>query len=280
MKAPSDPTVNTAGKIAATVTSLGKLLLQSRPVGDYPVAESGKPLIILGNGPSLRETLETHSDLLRSTPALAVNFAANTPEFKDIKPRFYVLADPVFFSAGDNDNVRKLHDSLNSISWKITLFIPRGKKFESSNPNLEICRFNMVGIEGNETLENFAFSNRLGMPRPRNVLIPSIMIGIWCGFKKIIICGADHSWTETLKVEGDNKVVSVQPHFYAENRKEKERIAQVYTDVRLHHILYSFYIAFRAYHTIRRYADLKGIRILNATKNSFIDAFERVSLGD
>lgn len=278
MKTLSDPTVNTAGKIAETVTSLGKLLLQSRPVGKYPAAVKNKPLIILGNGPSLRNAIDNHSDILTSNPTLAVNFAANTPEFRQIKPTYYVLADPVFFNPEGNSQVRKLIESINTIDWEMTLFIPRKENFKTNNPNLKICRFNMVGIEGNSILEKYAFRHKLGMPRPRNVLIPSIMIGIWCGYKNIVICGADHSWTETLRVDKENRVVSIQPHFYAENEKETERISQVYSNVRLHHILHSFYVAFRAYHSIRQFADSNGIRILNATPDSFIDAFERKAL--
>lgn len=274
MKTPSDPTVTYAGKIAETITSLGKLLLQSRHIGPYPQAAEGEEIIVMGNGPSLRGTIENEMPRLRATRTLAVNFAACTPEFNEIRPDFYVLADPVFFTEG-NPQVDKLMSDLGSVSWDMILFVPRGAKPRISNPNIRILPFNMVGVEGSAMLEDFAFRHRLGMPRPRNVLIPSLMIACWLGFKKITIKGADHSWMETLRVDGNNNVISVQPHFYSDSTEEKERVRQVYADVRLHHIIYSFYVAFRAYHSIERYASKNGITIVNETPDSFIDAFRR-----
>lgn len=274
-KTPSDPTVTFAGKIAETVTSVAKLMLQSRPVPAYPQAQEGKELIVMGNGPSLRKTIDTQLERLCSSDTLAVNFAANTPELKQIKPKFYVLADPVFFDKNAEGNVASLRENISAVDWDMTLFIPRGRVFETTNPHLNVLPFNMVGTEGSEALENFAFDRRLGMPRPRNVLIPALMIGCWMNYKTISVVGADHSWMETLKVDSENRVISVQPHFYSDNESEKQRVAQVYSGVKLHHIIHSFYVAFRAYHSINRFAMRKGIKIINQTPDSFIDAFSR-----
>ena len=73
-----------------------------------------------------------------------------------------------------------------------------------------------------------------GMPRPRNVLIPSIMTGISLGFKRIFITGADHGWTKTLSVNDRNEVISVQPHFYTEDSHEQQRIRIDYLKYPLH----------------------------------------------
>ena len=37
-------------------------------------------------------------------------------------------------------------------------------------------------------------------------LIPSIMLGIWLGYREIYLLGADHTWTKTLSVDDDNRV--------------------------------------------------------------------------
>ncbi len=116
------------------------------------------------------------------------------------------------------------------------------------------------------------------MPRPRNVLIPAIMVGMAMGYKEIFIIGADHTWTRTLEVDDDNNVVSVQPHFYKDNEEEKQRVTSVYRNVRLHDMLLSMHLAFKSYHTIARYARERGVRIVNATPGSFIDAFQRERL--
>lgn len=95
------------------------------------------------------------------------------------------------------------------------------------------------------------------------------------GFKDIYIIGADHSWIKTLDVNENNEVVSIQPHFYKDNNEEHSRVASVYKNVRLHEILMSFHVAFKAYHQIAAYASAKGVNIYNSTPASYIDAFPR-----
>ena len=104
------------------------------------------------------------------------------------------------------------------------------------------------------------------------------MIALLCGYNKIYVAGADHSWTKTLSVDDNNNVVSIQPHFYREDEKEVKRVNTEYMHYPLHQILYSFYVAFRSYHTIERFARHINRQIINITPESFIDAFTRKKL--
>lgn len=261
------------------IKSIVKILLSPRRAS-FKHQERKRPLIILGNGPSLSRTLAEAGDYLAQNPLLAVNFAANTPQFQELRPQFYVLADPHFFRNAADPNVSRLMDNLNAVSWEMTLFVPFGVKPALTNPAVTVCHFPLKAIEGPAWFRNTAFSAGLGMPRPRNVLIPSIMIGIWLGFKEIYVCGADHSWVRTLSVNERNEVISIQPHFYEEDSREVERQRVDYLKIPLHQILESQAIAFRAYHTIQDYASSRGISIFNASPGSFIDAFPRRSLKD
>lgn len=261
----------------ATAKSAVKMLLQSRPAV-FPKVARNSPLYILGNGPSLREVLDNHTDFLRARDTLAVNFAANTPDFFIVRPKFYVLADPHFFQNTADPNVSRLIESLNRVDWPMTLFIPAKARLAPAlitNPSITIARFNFVAAEGFGWFEKLAFNRKWGMPRPRNVLIPSIMTGLWLGYREIYLLGADHSWLTTLTVDSDNRVASVQPHFYKEDEQEQQRIRKAYLSLPLHSVLESFYVAFKAYHTIQRYATSIGAVIYNATCDSFIDAFPR-----
>ena len=216
---------------------------------------------------------------------IAVNFAANAPEFFELQPTGYVLADPHFFDGISTDpNVAKLWDNIRSTRWPMTLFLPANRKEFvtemrlSDIPHLTISYYNLTPVEGCKSLSHRLFNLGLGMPRPRNVLIPSIMLAIREGYGTIYIAGADHSWTRTLWVDEDNRVVSIQPHFYQDNEEEKKRVATEYHNYPLHQILQSLYIAFRSYFDIADYAKTKGIDILNITPDSFIDAFPRLRL--
>lgn len=256
---------------------------QSRRCTIKPAARPGEKLIIMGNGPSLADNIRNDLKKLAAAKTLAVNFAANAEEFTLLHPDFYLLADPHFFLGRKSDpNVEKLFTRFNEIvNWDMTLFVPVGRSASSlgiTNPHIRIEHFNLVGVEGFRWLTSAAYSAGLGMPRPRNVLIPAIMIGIIMGFKEIYIIGADHSWIKTLDVNENNEVVSVQPHFYKDNNEEHSRVTAVYKNVRLHEILMSFHVAFKAYHIIADYARKKGVEIYNSTPSSYIDAFTRKPL--
>ncbi len=269
---------------AQSLASLAKVALLSRHPSVAVTAGKDEELVVLGNGPSLNTTISESLDFIMSNHRLAVNFAANAPVFSTLQPTHYVLADPHFFKATDQPNVAKLWLALSQVDWAMNLFVPTNVSLPADvagiitgNPCLRLFRYNLTPVEGANWLENWAFKHRLGMPRPRNVLIPSIMIALACGYRTIYIAGADHSWTRTLS-DDDNNVVSIQPHFYKEDDKEVQRVNTEYMQYPLHQILQSFYVAFRSYHVIARYASHLGVKIYNITPGSFIDAFPRLKV--
>lgn len=261
----------------ASAKSVAKLVLQSRPSTVSRHKGHGGRIVIMANGPSLARTIAEERPLLASAPLMAVNFAAIAPEFAQLKPRYYVLADPHFFSDSDDANLALLRERLAAVDWPMTLLVPvryrhRARILYAKN---KLATFNAVGMEGFRPLAHALYRAGAGMPRPRNVLIPSIMLAIALGYDEIVITGADHSWMQTLSVTDDNEVVSVQPHFYADGEEEKKRVRHEYRNYRLHQIVGSFAVAFKSYHDIAAYARRRGVRIINATPGSFIDAFER-----
>lgn len=265
-----------AGSVCASVIKICILSRKPSPPGN---ADASAEIVILGNGPSLAQTIERNKTWLTDKSLMAVNFAANTPQWRALEPEYYILADPHFFIGDDDPNVEKLWDSLRLASWRITLFVPveyaKTAERKLSGGKVEVKKFNLTPVEGPQWISNRVYRRGLGMPRPRNVLIPAIMTAIREGFKTIYLCGADHSWTRTLSVDDDNRVVSIQPHFYEDNDAEHQRVSAVYSGVKLHEMLQSLTIAFRSYFMIEAYAARSGVKILNATPESFIDAFPR-----
>ena len=266
--------------------SVAKVLLRSKWFVSLPkVSGNGAEIVVLGNGPSLATTMQEDADFLQNHELFAVNFFANAPQFMQLQPRYYVLADPLFFTSPDLPNVKALWEHLHGATWEITLFVPAGVRMSGrvrdylrACERLRVVRYNMTPVEGFDWLENLCFRGNLGMPRPRNVLIPALMLAVNMGYRAVYVAGADHSWTRTLSVDDDNHVVSVQPHFYKDDEGEEHRQRVDYMKYPLHQILYSFYVAFRSYFAIERYSQSRGITIYNVTPGSFIDAFRRKSL--
>lgn len=268
-------------KLGSSLTSLVKVALMSKGGSASSNEGKGRELVIMGNGPSLRTTIDNDFEWLVSHDLMAVNFAANSEEFFRLRPKYYILADGHFFSSIQTDiNVRKLWDNFSRVSWEMTLIIPVRfkhlvKPLLMNASDLKLRYFNLTPVEGFRWLNHLLFSAGLGMPRPRNVMIPAIIEGIRLGYGKIYICGADHSWTKTLDVDNNNLVISIQPHFYADNESEHKRVRETYKDLRLHDVLGSMVVAFRSYWEIAVYAKKKKVEIINATPGSMIDAFPR-----
>lgn len=268
-------------KTSATIASVAKVALMSRAPSKKGEPKS-ETLIILANGPSLRDVLDNHMSLLKEHPLLTVNFSPNTPEFFELRPQLHILADNLFFEKEKKGNIEQLWGNLARVDWEMTLYVPVTKKscedLKKLPSNVSVKYFNLTPVDGFGIVKRMIYSAGLGMPRPRNVLIPSIMVGAREGYRNIVLTGADHSWSRTLWVDDENHVVTVQPHFYKDNEKEKKRVDTLYQNIHLHQIYESFSIAFRSYFAVKEYCDSQGVTILNATHGSFIDAFPRIPL--
>ena len=266
--------------LSSSIKSVGKILLKSRS-SKISRRDNDQPLIILANGPSLNATMAESLETLRHFPTMTVNFAPCTDMFFAIKPEFHILADPLFFAENKSQKIEDMYAAMRGVDWKLTLLVPADckdrlpKSVLKNNAYINVETFNFVGLEGFDFFKNLLYDKKKGMPRPRNVLVPALMCGIWLGFKEIYIAGADHSWMQTISVDENNNVISVQPHYYKEDASEQKRVDTAYRDYRLHQIVESFAIAFKSYHEVNRYAECRNVKIYNSTPGSFIDAFPR-----
>ena len=271
------------GETGKTLASFVKIPLMSRR--PTPRSRGRKDtIIIMGNGPTLRDAMEQHRDVLMAYPRLAVNLSALTPDFRELKPDYYILADIAFFLKEKTGKVPQLWEALRAVDWNMTLFLPatarKMPEVKNLPPNITLKYYNLTPAEGFRGVMHPLYDSGLAMPRPRNVLIPSIMSAMREGFGRIVLIGADHNWSKTLWVTDRNRVVSVQPHFYKDDDAELRRAEEIFKNVHIHDVYENYAIAFRSYFNVKDYADRRGVEILNATPGSFIDAFPRILLSD
>ncbi len=270
--------------LGKSLLSLPKILLWSRKVR-LPKAETDE-LVILGNGPSLQNFLKNHRDFLNGKQSLAVNHFADTEAFTEVKPDFYVINVPEFWTENIDADVAKKRDKLiknlaEKTGWDMYLLLGVGAKKSKKwrdfkNPHLKIRYFNATPVEGFRWFRHFCYRKNCGMPRPHNVLIPSLINAVNMGFKKIYVTGADHSWLEEIFVADDNTVYLTQRHFYDAQTARPDVMKKMGKNKRkLHEILHKFMLAFRGYFDIDDYARSQNVEIINITPNSFIDAFKR-----
>ncbi|MCM1368757.1 MAG: hypothetical protein NC204_00095 [Candidatus Amulumruptor caecigallinarius] len=276
-----------SANLGATVASLLKVVLMSRRPSKSCRGRGtpkGDTIILMGNGPSLRDAMQHHRDVLMSYPRLAVNLSALTPDFRELRPDYYILADIAFFLKKKTGKVPQLWEALAAVDWDMTLFLPATARamdeVKRLPKNITLKYYNLTPAEGFRCVMRPLYDSGLAMPRPRNVLIPSIMNAVREGFTRIVLIGADHNWSKTLWVTERNRVVSVQPHFYKDDDEELRRAEEIFKNVHIHEVYENYAIAFKSYFNVKDYTSHRGVEVLNATPGSFIDAFPRVSLSD
>jgi len=247
--------------------------------------------LILGNGPSLKDLLPLIiKKQLTQTDIFCVNFFANDPAYHIIKPSHYVLLDPLFWLNDLPEKIMLDRNSLieqifNKTDWNLTLFVPSQAKPTLQNHtshHVKIVYFNRTPITGFKPFRHICYKLNLGMPVPQNVLVAAIFIATQINYKAIYIAGADHSWHKELTVGNDNILYVKQKHF---NDLDTNQQLPFYKPghnetFKMHEIFTAWSRVFKSYTLIDIYAKSKCISIFNISKDSFIDAFTRVSANE
>lgn len=268
------------GEAGNSLLSFSRIVLISKRITPFSSAVYNKELVILGNGPSLRTLLSGQSSFFDGKDVMMVNYSATSEYYTKYRPRFYLLMDPAFFE--NPVSQQKLFiPMVEKTDWEMHLFAPVSARKHHSwqqmvrqSPHIRFHWFNATPIEGIAAFSHFCYKKRLGMPRPRNVLVACLMVGLQLPYGTIYLAGADHSWMKEIWVDDNNAVVQDMAHFY--DRKGTERLV---TPRKLHVILDSMAVAFRSYHEVEAYSRKIGKKIINITPGSFIDAFSRMPLG-
>lgn len=234
---------------------------------------------ILGTGPSLKSDIKYINNRNNNIILITVNNFCNDDLFYKIKPQVHLIIDPNYFRIGKGESIKKEQEvfieKMNKIDWEIYLITPMEFKKSAINKliiniNIHFIYINTIPIEGIKIISHFLYRLNFGMPTPQNVLIAAVFCAINCNFHKIYLFGAEHSWAKDVFVYENNKVCYVENHFYEE--KDKLREMEGFT-------ISSFYTAisktFKSHQLLRNYANSKNIDIINCTKGSFIDAYNR-----
>ncbi|MGV3611836.1 MAG: hypothetical protein ACO1N0_12850 [Fluviicola sp.] len=253
-----------------------------------------KTCVIVGNGPSFKDSFNKYKNELNQHDLVCVNNFAASDYFLELKPRYYIINATIVFLPDSKqskiyqDFKREVFGNLRKTSWDMEIMVPFSAKkspdFQqllADNNHLKPIYFNLTSIEGFSWFKNLFFNMGLGTPRPHNVIIPAIMNMIYLKYRTIIITGADHSWLGEISVSDNNVALINQKHFYDEN--ESKAIPMNDYQIRprrLHEILEKFQLTFKGYWEINEYIENKNVKIYNCSEVSLIDAFERKKLNE
>ncbi|GAB3712549.1 hypothetical protein GCM10027592_51070 [Spirosoma flavus] len=277
--------------LIASVLSLAKVLIRSRWGVRLPASEKTR-CSILGNGPSLNDSLTNHLDFLLETELVVVNGFALTDYFTRLRPTNYIIADPNCFTFNENTTGREdlqqiLKSLIEQVDWTMRLYVPnfaKGsyfiRKIQLENRRIELVFFNSTPVRGFRWFRYWLYGANMGMLQAQTVVITALFLMINRRFEQIFLFGADTSWHEQIRVDESNQLLIKQIHFY--DKPKDVDFAPVYSDAHrtrtfsMASQFLSLHKTFLGYEVLREYADYRKVPVLNASSKSYIDALERV----
>lgn len=257
-------------------------------------AFEGRKAYILVNGPSLKKALEDFDNGINhfDKDSFMVNLSPLDPHFFQIKPKHFLLSDPVFYQDFEQkkDQVRKMYDLLEEkVDWDMYLYIDFFHEWENNklieysrltNPHIKFIKLNRWHCsELMPTLRHKLYKKGWFMPEDGTIANVAIYVALIEGYKEIELYGADHNMFLDLAVNENNELCSMDAHFY-EHGKPKMHVlknSNSSTDkvYRVHEFLYVVYVMFKSHDLLRQFADYMGAKVLNCTPGSMIDSYER-----
>jgi hypothetical protein len=280
--------------------SLLHVLASGFPVRPQFPPRGSQRLLILGSGPSLGNSLRAvPADRLRGVDLLCVNDFYKEPSFGELRPAMLAIADPAYWDDRCLEEYGgPLVSALATIDWKLKLLLParaRGTRLHAALQEraLDFALFPTASTRGHAWLESALFSAQLGMPRPQNVLVAAVALGMWAGYRELAVVGADHSWHQEIDIDDANTLFASARHNYSASVhpqpflkpagmwKYREGRPLARSDVfSMREILLAWAAMHDSYERLARLAQRRGIRVFNCSTLSFIDAFERRALAD
>lgn len=250
----------------------------------------GKPkpsVVILGNGPSLAEDLPRliAQGEYEAKDVMAVNYFALDERFTTVQPAYYVLSDPMFFrDSAYRDRVAELYRVLNErVTWPMNLYVqyynPERFDYRAAlpNPNIRIVKFHTQVYSGFRSVEFWLFRHGLGSANFGTVVQVCEYVALLLGYKTLELYGVDHTLLDGLCVDDENRLCRADGHYYDDAPAAPKPIFQKVPHRPYTMAIYLAEVAelFRGHEVLRDYARSLGARIINRTRGSLIDAYER-----
>lgn len=275
---------------------LAHLFLKNSLMKNFGVSVAeGEECVILGNGPSLKDSLSGETlEFIKNKKKFCVNESVISDEFLELKPDYVVFVDPYYWAKNTAEPFHSMYQKAAGVflksNWKIKIFMPEMARewnffidIPNKNKNIEIVYFNTRESKlKNEKKKFFEYKHNLSSPRMQNVLIACLYLALNIGFEKIYLFGADHSWHESIHIREDNVLCYKDRHFY--DKEEVESYTPVYKNPEctktfsMAELFTAFGFKYITYEELERYSKDLGAKIYNASKISYIDAFERIKV--
>lgn len=257
-------------------------------------AFKGKKAYVLVNGPSLKKALDDYDKGINlfDENSFMVNLSPLDPRFFRIKPRHFLLSDPIFYQDFEQkkEQVRKMYDLLEEkVNWEMYLYIDFFNEWENkklieyskiTNPHIHFVKLNRWHCSSlAPSIRHKLYKKGWFMPEDGTIANVAIYVALIEGYKEIELYGADHNMFLELAVNENNELCSLDSHFYEDGKPHMHVLKNCLTTddkpFRVHQFLYIVSVMFKSHDLLRQFADYLDARVINCTPGSMIDSYER-----
>ena len=274
-----------------------KYLNNNAQINNFGINTTEKDVVILGNGPSLRDTFADKNDydFIKNKDIFVVNSFVQSEQFFTLKPKYLCLMDPIYWSLNQSKENSDLIDTdykcLLKVDWDFTIFMPNAafencvfKNLMQENKHIKFKFINTRVFSKHEKYRYIEYKQNTAMPAVQNVLVSCLYLAINIGYKNIFIYGADHSWHLSLIVNNDNIPCIIDKHCY--DKENVTNYTPIYKDAthlnpfKISELFNAYKIVHEQYEILENYSKYMNSQIYNMSKFSCIDAFARKKIGD
>ena len=241
-----------------------------------------REVVIVGNGPSLNQIELTRLIAKNRDFACVNDFAVRSDVFSIIKPRYYVIMDPLYFEQlGSNQRVVDLCNKIECVDWEMTLVLPQRALVPIQNPRIHIeyistSEINSYNPEELKVLDCL-YQNNLAVCGLQNVLCGALHYFIFKKFPRIYLAGCDMDEFMSYVVDKRNHVLLTTKHFYGDLVIDlSERKILPIPPGMFHKWLGYYAEMLKQFYHYSKFAEAQGVKVYNLTENSYIDCFEKI----
>lgn len=237
-------------------TGVRKLISENIQFKDY---HKGGRCFILGTGPSLSEMAIEDVDSLKSEVMFGVNSFYKSKLSNVLRPKYYALVDDLYWK----DWSGTFAEVSNVFSSDPPVFItdPRAKQIMDQIAN---AKSPIYIFSKKYPVDKMSCEITGNIYAPINVVGVCILVAMYMGFKEIYLLGCDYNAFCTAG----------RGHCYDDEEDLKD------FSYSLAFFLKYYWITTEFHYLIAKLAKEKGIRILNLTPSSLLDAYPRGLITD
>ena len=250
-------------------------------------------LFVLATGPSLNDDLKRYRNDIISNDSLVMNMFATSPLFKELKPRIYLLADPLWFKSSEvigkstfkHNYETLLNALLENVNWKLDLIVPDYAinsdlvKSLKENVNIKVLFYNSRSTAKGK-LGLWLMKKGWVAPPAQTVANVAAGLGVFLKYTEVWMLGIDTSMHTMMRVDQiTNEMWLENTHFYGKKREKGYRDADKSKAYTVSYFLGCAVKMFEGYERIREFADYCKVRVVNASSFSWVDSLERPKNG-